>query len=262
MLLKLSSILLFFSMLLQNGNFNLVSTLPTDCDFFSVDNLGNTYHVKDNVLIKRIPNGSLANIYSSKVYGTVTSIDTRNPLQIIVFYPDLSHIVFLDNTLSIHEVVELEQYQLEQVSLVCSSASNSFWVYDQATLQLIRYDRNMNRIQESGNIIQNIGKEIDPNFMTEYNNHLYLNDPQIGILIFDIFGTYVKTIPIMGLNQFQINGETLFYSKNGSIYSFNKISLNEQVIPYSMEFEQATVGMNTLYTLSNGNLRTYSLEIK
>ena len=99
---------------LQQQSLKLVGTKPVDCTFFTTDNIENTYLIKGNTIEKFWANGTLQNKYSSKVYGEVTFVDTQNPLQILVYYPDVTRIVFLDNTLSLHHDVALEQYHFNQ----------------------------------------------------------------------------------------------------------------------------------------------------
>jgi hypothetical protein len=66
-----------------------------------------------------------------------------------------------------------------------------------------------------------VGVEINPNFIMEANNFVYLNNPSDGILVFDQYGTYFKTIPLKGLEQFQLNGDQIFYENNGKLKSYN-----------------------------------------
>jgi hypothetical protein len=239
----------------------MVSSQTVVCTSFSSDNLGNTYYIKGNTVEKHLPHGGLQNQYSSNKYGTIDRIDTGNPLQILLFYPDITKIVFLDNTLSVHHDISLEQYELEQVSLVCSSVNNSIWVYDQSSLQMIRFNQQMNKIQETGNIIQILGIEINPNFIAESNNHVYLNDPNIGILMFDIFGTYLKTIPIRDLDSFQVDELNLYYLIEGEISSFNftTLEIKKIILPYQ-NIEQFRIEKNSIYSLRQHTLTKYIID--
>ena len=46
--------------------------------------------------------------------------------------------------------------------------------------------------------------------MEQYNNRLYLNEPESGIYVFDHFGTYIKKIPIHGLEESSNAGKSDF----------------------------------------------------
>jgi hypothetical protein len=39
-----------------------------------------------------------------------------------------------------------------------------------------------------------------------------VNDPQQGILVFDLFGTYARTLPILGARSFEVRGRSVFHT--------------------------------------------------
>lgn len=256
-------LLLFILLILpiQQQSLKLVSSKPVDCDFFTTDNIENTYFIMGNTIEKYWANGTVQNKYSSKLFGEVTFLDTQNPLQILVYYPDVARVVFLDNTLSTHHEVVLEHYGLELVTQVCSSVNNSFWVYDPLSIQLMRFDSQVNKIVESGNLVQVIGSEINPNFLIEHNNHVYLNDPKIGILVFDIFGTYLKTIPIKELNSIQVDETAIYYLKNGEIFSFHfKLLTEEKIVLPINKIEHFRIEKKSINALQNKMLYKFKME--
>ncbi len=98
-------------------------------DYFTLDNLGNYYLIKDGEIIKYLANGKYFSRYSNKKLGTITSVDATNALRIMLFYKDQQQVVFLDNQLSQKtDAVSLEAMGLEQTDLTCISANNGFWM--------------------------------------------------------------------------------------------------------------------------------------
>src|SRR6476659_8841896 len=71
-------------------------------DYFKADNLNNVYMIKDDELIKYLPDGRFFRRYSNLKLGTITSVDVTNPLKILVYYRDFQQIIFLDNQLSVN----------------------------------------------------------------------------------------------------------------------------------------------------------------
>jgi hypothetical protein len=64
----------------------------------------------------------------------------------------------------------------------------------------------------------------------EYNNKVYLNDPINGVLVFDVYGTYLKTIPIYHLNTFQVKENYMLYvNKEGNIETYDFFTLEQTV---------------------------------
>src|SRR5438552_190098 len=70
-------------------------------DYFTADNLGNFYTVREDELIKYLPNGKMFARYSNLKLGSISAIDVTNPLKILLYYRDFQQIIFLDNQLSV-----------------------------------------------------------------------------------------------------------------------------------------------------------------
>jgi hypothetical protein len=66
--------------------------------------------------------------------------------------------------------------------------------------------------------------------MVERDNKVYLNDPAIGVLVFDIFGSYEKTIPVKGLKKFQILQDQIVYFENNQLSSYNSFTLEKKAL--------------------------------
>ena len=201
--------------------------LPERCiisnfDFVDVDQVGNLYFVKDDQLKKYNSNGQLLKIYSNKKLGKIFSVDVSNPLRILLFYKDQSQIIYLDSQLSQNaESIDLLNYNLEQTDLVCNSVNNGFWLFDRQNAQLFRMDAFFNKIVNTGNLNVLLSRKIDPNFILEKENYLFINNPDEGILMFDIYGTYYKTIPISGLKHLTVKSGKIYYFKDKVFYKFD-----------------------------------------
>ncbi len=187
-----------------------------------LDNIGNSYVVNEDEMMKYLANGKFFTRYSNLKLGSITSVDVTNPLKLVVFYKDFQQILFLDNQLSLNsDIVALESLGYEQTELVCASANNSFWIYDKRNNELVRFNENSKKISATGNLKQILRENITPNYMIEHNGFLYLNSPEKGIYVFDIFGAFSKIISLKGLTHFQVNGNILYYQKGMELCSYN-----------------------------------------
>ena len=214
----------FFSPLVAQDttNFQLLKSIETQADFFTTDNQSNVYTVKANVLSKFDKTGKLLYKYSNKNFGSISFVDASNMLKILVFYKSYLTIVFLDNTLSQNgEPISFDKLGFLQTQLVCSSNNSSLWIYDQQNLQLVRLDQNLTPTQQTGNLSVLLGINLQPDALIEYDNKVYLNNPVTGILIFDIYGTYYKTIPVKDAKQFQPFNGRVFYTKGTEIQAYD-----------------------------------------
>lgn len=202
-----------------------------------IDAFGNIYAIHEMQITKYNPKGILQKKFSTKRYGRIDFVDAMNPLKILVYYKDFQQLLFLDNQLTqTSDMISLEKLGYEQASLVCSSANNSFWVYDKQNNELVRFDSEMKPIVKTGNIKRILDIDIKPNFMKEHNNYLYLNCPAEGILVFDIYGTFYKTVPLKKLKDFEIVNGDIFYFENRTLKQYQAQTFNtiEKLFPDSL----------------------------
>lgn len=213
--------LIFFSAF-NSGDFVLLSSIPGNFSFMTTDNLGNAYTISGCEFKKFSSDGILIKSFSDKTHGDIAFADATDPLKILLFYHDFRQIIFLDNTLSINgNVIDLDKLELLQPLLACSSYESGFWIYEQQDFQLVRFDKNLQRSNSSGNITQLTGVDIKPNYLIEANNVVYLNNPETGILVFDKYGTFSKTLPFKQLTSFQIIGDNLVYTSESQLIEYN-----------------------------------------
>lgn len=193
----------------------------------TTDQFGFYYEIGDTEIKKFSSKGELNCSYSNNVLGVIANVDVSNPQKILVYFKDFTRILILDNTLSpSSEVIDLTTIELDETSLVCRSYNDAVWYYDPVRFELIRKNQELVTTNSSGNLANLLNKNIQPNFMVEYNNKLYLNDTKFGILVFDIYGTYLKTLPIFELMNFQIRDKFLIYTnKNGEVETYDFFSL-------------------------------------
>jgi hypothetical protein len=191
-------------------------------DYFTVDNIGNMYLVNEDELLKYLPSGKFFARYSNLKLGRITSVDATNPLKILLYYRDFQQIVYIDDQLTANaESISLEELGYEQTDLVCAGANNSFWIYNKQNNELIRFDELSKRVAATGNLKQILRTEISPNYMIERNNFLYLNSPETGVYVFDIFGTFSKVISLKNLKAYQVYDDIIYYQKDSSFCSYN-----------------------------------------
>jgi hypothetical protein len=191
-------------------------------DFFTSDHLGNLYLVHDQELLKYLPGGKLFARYSNLKRGPITSIDATNPLKIVVYYNDFQNIVFLDNQLSENsDMVDLTAIGYEQTAMVCAGANNSFWLYSKQNNELVRFSEQSKKLVSTGNLKPLLQQDLHPDYMLEHNGYLYLNSPNEGIFVFDIFGTFSKLLPLKNLHQFQVQETQLMYTNDSALCRYN-----------------------------------------
>ncbi len=243
--------------------FTLEKTIPSKAEFITTDNLGNCYAVTGSILEKYDSKGTLLKTYSNKKYGKIKFIDATNPLKILIFYNNFQQLSFLDNMLAEQntEPVSIENLGYPQTTLACTSHNDGFWIYNQQNMELLRFDQESKLTIQTGNISQLSNTKIQPDYLIEHNNKVYLNNPATGILVFDVFGAYLKTIPLTGLKKFQVKEDEIFYTSTGkTLNKFNTKILDETTISLPDSCSNVCFEKNKLYVLRGSGISIYTVK--
>lgn len=203
-------------------------------DAFTTDEMGNAYVLHGDVLELYDTEGVSWLRNSVKTFGRITHLDAFYSLKPMVFSPEQGQIAILDNTLSLQgSVLNLPREGYPQVVLACMGVQNSFWFFDQQESELIRVDAQLRKLANTGRLDQLLGLTPAPVGMQEFDNRLYVNDTLNGILVFDLFGTYYKTIPIKGADSFEVRTNVLYYFQDGRlfIYDMRSFAITEHPLP-------------------------------
>lgn len=250
-----------FIALSQNpwATLNLIKSIEIPAQFISTDKLGNLYITANQEISKYDANGKLLQKNSIKSFGNIYSIDASNPMKILTFFKDYNKIIFLDNMLAVSEnAIDLSTINLDQVTLASSSHDNGIWVYNSLNFEILRMDPNLKITHQSGNIAQLTGNAIKPLMLFEANNRVYLCDTIQGALVFDVFGTYVKTIPIKSIKDLQVENNMLYFIDNKGFGNFNidKIQMEEIELP-DANVQQIRLQKNRVYVKLKNSVKIY-----
>ncbi|MDZ4752253.1 MAG: hypothetical protein SGI87_11590 [Flavobacteriales bacterium] len=204
---------LFFTLLMSIGYvLTLEREVDLTCTNFTTDELGYVYLICPDHIEKLDVNGDVMFRSSDLGLGDIFLADATNPLKPFVYYRDQNIIVSFDNTLSSQgNVIDLKVSDFGQIELVGASRDNSYWLWNTAGNELIRVNKDLERINTTPNLGVLTGMSIAPIQIIETATSVYLVDPKNGILEFDVFGTYRRLIPITFRHQIQVSGELIFY---------------------------------------------------
>jgi hypothetical protein len=179
------------------------------------------YLVEKNYIWMYNKDGDSLRSFNSNRYGNITHLDVTDPYKILVFFRDYNLTLFLDNFLSENgSAIDMQELGFDQATLVCLSREKGFWVFDQLRQKVFRLNEDFEITHQTVNFNQWFGKQLQPNYMIQYNNRLYLNEPESGIYVFDHFGTYLKKIPLLGLQDLQLLEKSIGYNTDSTYCNY------------------------------------------
>jgi len=210
---------------LSATSYTLINSYETKANLVAVDNFGSFYSASNNGVIKYNNDGAFICRYEEFKYGKVGMINVTNPMKVLVYYPDFMTVITLDKFLSPLNTYNFFDLGYQNVSAVASSVDGQIWFYDNIDFKLKKIDETGKIYRESQPLNVVLEQTPNPNFMMERDNLLYMNDPAIGILVFDMFGSYSKTIPLKGLSRFQILQDQVIYFDSLQLHAYNTFTL-------------------------------------
>jgi len=239
--------------------FQFLGKLVTNCDRLCVDPLGNFYIIDGHSIRKY--NISLEKIgdYSNTYLGNISYTDVSDPLRILIYYRDLNQVVWLDNFLQeLRSPIRLDDIGIDQAVLLCSSNLGGFWVFNQLNNQLQYFDKNLKKIHESIKLGSLTG-DIKPIAIAEKNRMVYLYFPGSGILTFDQFATYSRTLPVFPDNAFQVTDENVYYLRNGSYlrYALNTFREENLTLPDTDSLTSVSVSSEYVFLHKKNGIFIY-----
>lgn len=199
-------------------------------EIVSVDKLGKVYQITDNAVVKYNNKGEKISNYAILNNGEIASIDTRNPLQSLLFFKQQQEGIVLDNMLGESNKINFANY-FEWIDLVCTSnRDNALWLYNISNQELIKTDINLNIISKTNNLAQILSLDLKPTQLTEVNETVFLFDKENGLILFDLFGNYKKKIALKNASKIYVDNNTVYYLVDNTIYNYNLISFDKQLV--------------------------------
>ena len=228
--------------------------------YFNVDHLGNYYLItRANELVKYDAKGQWVGNHRQQLLGPLEMADVSNPLQLLLFYPELSTLLQLDNMLYTTNRFQLSDVNQGSRSLLCRSFDNNFWLYDERAFRLRKLALDMRTVVQGEWLQNHFDMPLKPAYLLEYNELLYLADPGQGILVFDLYGRYQRLLPIKGVERFDIDGPYLYWVKGGQVFRYHLQTLTEERCTYvgASDVRQIRVNSQGHYLLTRDALLHY-----
>lgn len=231
---------------------------------FKVDNMGQFYTLSDNGIDLYRPDGTHFIHYSEDLLGSISRMDRTSSMRILLFYDNIPGFQLLDNTLSPHGTLfDLNQEGFFYISSVCSSVNNIYWGFDRVNNELLRFNDQYRVIDRTGDMRTVLGFTLDPVQMMEYDNRLYLADESEGIFVFDQFGTYLRTLPVVGITSFDVEGGILAYTDGKQVGLYDLDSYVDEIVPMPESITKVNgldIGKRSIYIGDGQQIHQLTLD--
>ena len=240
-----------------------VFEVDTAIKFTRIDGLQNLYIVTAlNTVIKYDSLGHSISSQDLKNYGDIDGLDVTNPLQPVFFYSSSNVYVITDNNLYVISKVTIPYSTIGQFAVAAvSSNGDGTWFYD-ATDATIKELSPAQQLVTSTQDFSKFGiKELAPTYMIEKLPWLYVSVPNAGLLVFDNYGAYSKTLFLTGINHFQVFNNNIVYYADGKLnyYNLKTIELKTVTLPFSTDgITDVKVSSGKIWVQTKNSIKVYN----
>ena len=219
--------------------------------FWGNDLSGNAYFSSSNNLYKINKIDTLN--YSNNTFGKISSVETFNMLQTLVFYKENNAFVLLDAQLNEINTTIFSEINCEYLK---PASQNELWFYDSLSQLIGLYNLNSKQLKFLSNPIKNIKYS-----QSDYN-YLYWVDNENNCYSISKFGKIINLGKVIAFEKiFFLSQRDLFYLFDGNIYYYTfenqlstRININENLIANFFY----TDGIFSIFT--NNQLSTYQIK--
>ncbi|MCS6823602.1 MAG: hypothetical protein NZ529_04845 [Cytophagaceae bacterium] len=237
-------------------------SLSSEVQSVSIDRYNYIYFsdANDN-LYKYDSTGTMVQIFSPLKKGNITLVEAWRNMNIFLFYRNFQEFVLLDRFLNPAPNKAFNRDLIRFARIATNSFDNNLWVVDEVDFSLKKYNISMNKVELTTplDLLLNPA-QYELTHIREYQNQLFINDKNSGVLVFDIFGNYKYKLPISGATYFNFFKDELYYCRGNEVRFYNIYTGAERTmhVPLSGESMLALVMQGRIAVFSKKTLYIYS----
>jgi ligand-binding sensor domain-containing protein len=221
-------------------------------EVFWGNDLSGKYYFSNNNTLYKVSKSDTVN-YANNNFGKISSVETFNMLQTLVFYRENNAFVLLDAQLNEIKTTIFSEINCEFLK---PASQNELWFYDSLSQQIGLYNLNSKKIKFLSNPIKNISYS-----QSDYN-YLYWIDTENNAFSISKFGKIKSLGKITPFEKVVFLSQTdLFYLFEDEIYYYTfenhistRININEKLIENFCYSD----GFFSIFT--NNQLITYKIK--
>jgi len=223
----------------------------------SIDDFDTAFYISENILFKKSKDIKGLDIgYNNFQLGTITSVNTFNPLKINVFYKDFNTVVVLDNRLAEIFKIDFNTIQpYKNVTHIATGFDNTVWIFNQDTQDLELFDYKTNTSRAKTLPIQGSVLDLKSNYNTCWvltENYIY---------VYNYFGSLLKKMKNNGYTQImENNGHLVLKKDNGLFYLKDGTNIPSAIKLPNLLIKQFFVTNETMYIYDGEYLHKFKIN--
>ncbi len=223
-----------------DSTFNLLDTIQIEAKYIASDRLANLYVVSSTNEVIKYVNGKEQFRFNNNTLGDLSLIDATDPFNLLLYYPDFQTAILLDRTMNETNRFDFLTLGVPSVSTVALSNDNQVWYYDELDFKLKKIDDEGQVSAQSEDLSLILGRSLNIKQIKARGNWVFLNDTELGILVFDQFGQLHRQAEQTTVIDFQVIGNFLILEKADGFYQYNWEFEQISKLPIPKHYENYT----------------------
>ena len=191
--------------------------------YFTTDALKNIYTI-DSEKITKFPvdkNYKETSYFSHDYFGKISSVDVSDPFKILIYYQEYNQIIFLDKNLSEIGNIDLSEIEIEFSGTACLSKNKGVWVFDSEASRIIHLNKHLKISLQTAPLSSFTETDIETIQISEGNIGLVALIKDFGLLFFDEFGSYLRSLSIEKAEHFQLTDNKILIKTDKDLFIYN-----------------------------------------
>jgi hypothetical protein len=248
-----------------------VKTIPTKN--VSIDRYSNIFVSDDKGNLFRYDSlGNESLKYSPLKKAEISILESWRTVNIFMFYRELQEFNILDRFLTTSSSnfkflneVENNEISIGFARLATIAGDNNLWVFDDEDFSLKKYHTELNKviINTPLELILN-SQYYDLNFIREYQNLVFINDKNSGVLVFDNLGNYKNKIDAKGINYFNFLDNYLYFITEDKLVMLDIYKGDQKTftIPEGKRYQYILLTKSMAYLFDKDHIDIYKFDYK
>jgi len=164
-------------------------------------------------------------LYNAEINNAeVTSIDPSNRLRPLIFRREQQSINFIDRFNNSTTKIDLSEINTQFVWLCTQGAQNELWLFTSNFLEIVKHNIVTGLTTAIPLVTQTIKLE-EPVQMTVFKNLLIILDKSLGVVLFDQFRNFLKTIPDSHSSRIDLHNQQVVILQKGAFVFISPFDL-------------------------------------
>jgi hypothetical protein len=205
-------------------------------------------------------NASGSKISDTQPAVPLTSFDPTNAMRLLGFQRNSQTVTWFYPDLTVYEQFALEPAFAIEPWLICASGERDYWIADAADQSFKKIHAADQTVMREFKLPVGVPPIKQITAVREYQNFLFLLDPDTGLQVLNSFGKLIRTIAGKDITHFQFLGEELFYQQAQHVVFFDLFTAEIRTMNLPDQADVTLLSDERMFLLKGNSLKIFEFK--